>query len=374
MKKCSCENSIKFINDFATQNYYNIIMELCDTDLLCYLYQRQNPFTIEEIRDTFSQLNNAFRKMYQNNILHRDLKLGNILLKFTDDSKNKFIPKLSDYGFSKELNKYNYTSITHLGTPATMAPEIMNNKPYNEKSDLWSIGVMLYQLYYRDIPFDGKNEVEILQKIESNLPYKQPDDMIFRDLINKLLVVNVKNRLSWNEYFNHPFFTGKIINKNNINLFNSFSYKNSLSFDNNKDYECTNSSKSLEENFLVLGDIYGKTEVKKNSMDILFKQKNLEDNNNFENKIELLGRGKGINDYEYQIIVESCIEAQNNSNLFQISQNCIKNIKSKINGEWFVFISNDKDVNYDFSLTFIVNQCYVVFKYKGNQYQICQFK
>ena len=143
---------------------------------------------------------------------------------------------------------------------------------------------------------------------------------------------------------------------------------------NNKDYECTNSSKSLEENFLVLGDIYGKTEVKKNSMDILFKQKNLEDNNNFENKIELLGRGKGINDYEYQIIVESCIEAQNNSNLFQISQNCIKNIKSKINGEWFVFISNDKDVNYDFSLTFIVNQCYVVFKYKGNQYQICQFK
>ena len=56
MKKCSCENSIKFIKDFPTQNYFNIIMELCDTDLLCYLYQRQNPFKIEEIRDTFIQL------------------------------------------------------------------------------------------------------------------------------------------------------------------------------------------------------------------------------------------------------------------------------------------------------------------------------
>ena len=374
MKKCSCENSVKFIKEFATQNYFNIIMELCDTDLLCYLYQRPNPFTIEEIRETFIQLNNAFRKMHQNNILHRDLKLGNILLKFTDNSKNNFIPKLSDYGFSKELNKYNYTSITHLGTPATMAPEIMNNKPYNEKSDLWSIGVMLYQLYYRDIPFDGKNEVEILQKIESNLPYKQPDDIIFRDLINKLLVVEVSNRLSWNEYFNHSFFTRNMIIKNNFNLFNSFSYQRSLSFDNNIEFDCTNSSKSLEENFLVHGDIYGKTEIKRNiSQDILNKQINLKDNNNYENKVELLDRGGGINDYEYQIIVESCIEAQDN-NLFQVSQNCIKNIKKKINGEWLVFISKDNDVNYDFSLTFIVNQCYAVFKYKGNQFQVCQFK
>ena len=373
MKKCSCENSIKFIKDFPTQNYFNIIMELCDTDLLCYLYQRQNPFKIEEIRDTFIQLNNAFRKMHQNNILHRDLKLGNILLKFTDDSKKSFIPKLSDYGFSKELNKYNYTSITHLGTPATMAPEIMNNKPYNEKSDLWSIGVMLYQLYYREIPFDGKNEAEIIQKIESNIPSKQPDDNNFRDLINRLLVVSVKNRLSWNEYFSHPFFTGNMIKKNNINLFISFSYQRSLSFDDNKDLDFNNSSKSLEENFFVHGDIYGKTETKKSSKEILNEQKNLKVDNNFENKVELLVRGRGINDYEYQIIIESCIEAKDN-NLFQISQNCINNIKNKINGEWLVFISNDNYDNYDFFLSFIVNQCYVVFKYKGNQFQVCQFK
>ena len=99
----------------------------------------------------------------------------------------------------------------------------------------------------------------------------------------------------------------------------------------------------------------------------------MKDNNNYENKVELLDRGGGINDYEYQIIVESCIEAQDN-NLFQVSQNCIKNIKKKINGEWLVFISKDNDVNYDFSLTFIVNQCYAVFKYKGNQFQVCQFK
>ena len=115
MKKCECENSIRFIRDFQTQNNYNIIMELCDTDLLCHLYQRPEPFTVDEIRSIFSQLNNVFKKMQQHKIIHRDLKLGNILIKFTDESKKNFIPKLSDYGFSKELNNYNFAANTHLG-------------------------------------------------------------------------------------------------------------------------------------------------------------------------------------------------------------------------------------------------------------------
>ena len=57
MKKCECENSIKFIKEFQTQTNYNIIMELCDTDLLCHLYARPNPFSEEEIRECFIQLN-----------------------------------------------------------------------------------------------------------------------------------------------------------------------------------------------------------------------------------------------------------------------------------------------------------------------------
>ena len=80
MEKCACENSIKFIKYIPSQNNLNIIMELCDTDLLCYLYERPKPFSTEEIRDSFAQYNNTFRKMNQNNNLHRDLKLGNILI------------------------------------------------------------------------------------------------------------------------------------------------------------------------------------------------------------------------------------------------------------------------------------------------------
>ena len=204
MRKCNCENSVKLIKYFETKNNYNIVMELCDSDLLNFSMNR-NPFSVDEVRETFIQLNKVFKIMHKNNIVHRDLKLGNILIKYTDSSKNKFIPKLSDYGFSKDLNNSNYTA-THLGTPATMAPEIMMNQPYNDKSDLWSIGVMMYQLHYKEIPYPGFNEKAILDKICHNCPRKHPNDMQFRDLLNRLLVMNPNQRISWNDYFNHPFF------------------------------------------------------------------------------------------------------------------------------------------------------------------------
>ena len=89
MKICECENSVRHIQTMETENNYNIVMELCDTDLLCYLNKSPAPFTVDEVRETFSQLNNVFKIMQDNNIIHRDLKLGNILIKFTDESQKK---------------------------------------------------------------------------------------------------------------------------------------------------------------------------------------------------------------------------------------------------------------------------------------------
>jgi len=213
MKLCACENSVRLIQTMETENNYNIVMELCDTDLLIHLNKSPAPFTTEEVRDTFSQLNNVFKIMQKHNIIHRDLKLGNILIKYTDETKKKFIPKLSDYGFSKDLNNSNYTA-THLGTPATMAPEIMMNLPYNEKSDLWSVGAMMYQLHFKPIPYPGFSEGQILKRIQTNYPRKQPTDPDFRDLLNKIFVLDPKKRISWEEYFNHPFWKETSQNNN----------------------------------------------------------------------------------------------------------------------------------------------------------------
>jgi serine/threonine protein kinase len=360
MKKCECENSIKFICDFDSDNNLNIIMELCDKDLLVYLYERKTAFTIDEIRETFLQLNNAFRKMRYNNILHRDLKLGNVLIKFTDESKMHFIPKLADYGFSKELSIYN-TRTTHLGTPATMAPEIMMNLPYDEKSDLWSVGVMMYQLYYKEIPYDGMTEMEILNKIRSNTPYKQPEDKYFRDLLNKIFVVNPQNRISWNEYFNHPFFTGKEMTNQNQpekSMFNSYYFMN-----NNQNFlelkpKQSFSYEKKESNFFVQGDIYEKS-----------KSEELINPRKYE--INLLEKGRNINDFEYNGIINSCLDVIKNSQS-PYSFNCINEIKKKLRGEWFVFVTDETEDNYDFYVSNYNDGRFVIFNCDDMLFQVCQ--
>ena len=357
MRLCECENSVKFFCDFDTENHRNIIMELCDKDLLCYLYERKTSFTLDEIRETFLQLNNAFRKMRQNNILHRDLKLGNVLIKFTNEAKTKFIPKLADYGFSKELSIYN-TRTTHLGTPATMAPEIMMNKPYDDKSDLWSVGIMMYQLYYKEIPYDGMTEMEILNKIKANTPYKQPEDKNFRDLLNKIFVMNPQNRINWNDYFNHPFFTGKELQTNypnNNQIFNSY-----FNNDKNLNLKHTYNSNIKEGDFQVSFDIYGKSK----SEELINKDKY---------KIELCQKGNKISEDEYNNIVKICLDhIKKNVNDELITLKVVNEIRNKIGGEWFAFISDEMDENYDFYFSDVPKQRFVIFNCGDFLIQICQ--
>jgi len=227
MQKCNCENSVKFYNFLETGNNYNIVMEICDNDLSNELKKRANGFNVEEVRDIMSQINNAFKKMVEHNIIHRDLKLGNILITYTDETKTKFIPKLSDYGFSKVLN--DSVTETHLGSPATMAPEIMKGEKYGPEVDLWSIGVIMYQLHFNKLPYTGRDEKEIYAKIKNKVPYAQPEDPDLRDLINNLLIEDPKKRLTWQGYFNHPFFKGA--NEDVIYIGNSKRYIYQSDFD-----------------------------------------------------------------------------------------------------------------------------------------------
>ena len=359
MRLCECDNSIKFFKEFESEDHFNIIMELCDKDLLVYLYERKTQFTIDEVRETFLQLNNAFKRMRANNILHRDLKLGNVLIKFTDESKTKFIPKLADYGFSKELNIYN-TRTTHLGTPATMAPEIMMNMEYDDKSDLWSVAVMMYQLYYKEIPYDGMTEQEIFNKIKSGAKYKQPEDPDFRDLINRILVMDPKKRMTWDDYFNHPFFTrGQLSKKVSVeiegkNMFNSYCKMDDF-------FELKSQSSNLNpkgDGFQVQCDIYGKS-----------KSEELIKNNKY--KLEILSKGEKITKEECDFITNIGINSVKRE-LVPMSSFCMNEIKNKLKGEWFIFVVDDMEINYDFYLSFINDGRFIVFNVGEFQFQVAQ--
>ena len=317
MKLCECENSIRLIKTMETENNYNIIMELCDTDLLIHLNKSPAPFTIEEVRKIFSQLNNVFKIMQKHNIIHRDLKLGNILIKYTDKTKKNFIPKLSDYGFSKDLNESNYTA-THLGTPATMAPEIMMNLPYDSKSDLWSIGVMMYQLHFKTLPYPGFSEQQILKRIQNNYPRKQPNDENFKDLLNKIFVLDPKKRISWEDYFNHPFF--KSTSDKNVSQYEKISDID-LGYDYNKkgkDYFYFFIAKDLKNDKKVLIKSYREDLIEKNNQ--LFEEelnlfKAFKGNKNVLNLLEIKKEDNRFNMIFDYIDIESIINYMNKNQI-----------------------------------------------------------
>jgi len=110
------------------------------------------------------QLNNTFKRMKENNIIHRDLKLENILIKYID--KEKYIIKLTDYGCSKRLISLSRNCNIYSGTLPYMSPEILKGKEYNYKNDLWSIGIIIYRLIYGKSPYLGDKEISLINHID----------------------------------------------------------------------------------------------------------------------------------------------------------------------------------------------------------------
>ena len=206
-----CENSVKFYSHFEEAQYEIIILELCDGNLTDILDKYEDGFNSDLIYSIIDGLNNAFKCMNQNNIIHRDIKLDNIMVKYTDSSHNKFIPKINDYGLSRLLEEG--IASTWCGSPIYMAPEVLLNNKYGIKADLWSIGIMIYYMHFKEYPFDFTrdciNNEKVLKQVLDRKKKKNSNDLTLDDLMNKLLIYNPNNRITWTEYLNHPFFNRK---------------------------------------------------------------------------------------------------------------------------------------------------------------------
>ena len=198
-----CEYSTELIKDFRDDEFVYIILELCDSTLDAEI-KKAGGFSLEKIKKVTKQLNKVFKLMEIKNIMHRDLKPENILIKYTNPEKTEFDIKLGDYGLSRRLTKQNSNALTMCGTPMTMAPEILLQQPYDAKADLWSLGVIIYIMYFNDLPFETKDYLKNV--IVGGKMKKTPEDEDLKNLLNGLLKRDPLERLSWEDYFNHPFF------------------------------------------------------------------------------------------------------------------------------------------------------------------------
>ncbi len=135
--------------------------------------------------------------MNERKIIHKNINPENILIKYEDENKNIFNIKLSGYRLSKILDaKYDDDEIA--GDQRYIAPEAENDKKLNNKSDLWSIGIMIYEMYFNQLPFTN-----------NKLNINKSGNVEFDDLISKLIVKDYNKRIEWKDYYEHNFFKKK---------------------------------------------------------------------------------------------------------------------------------------------------------------------
>ena len=211
LKKLSHPNIVKIYEFFISENHYYIITEYCkEGELFSYI---KNKYSERQLAVLFYQVFSGLWYLHENKILHRDIKLENIMIDGKEKDKNTgeelFWVKIIDFGTAKLFEK-NKKEKDVVGSSYYIAPEVLKQS-YNEKCDTWSVGVILYMTLVGRAPFDGKDDEEIIYKINSidynkNEPRLVKHSNEVRDLVSKLLEKDTEKRYSAKEALNHPWF------------------------------------------------------------------------------------------------------------------------------------------------------------------------
>ncbi|KAL4606620.1 hypothetical protein ACB092_09G116500 [Castanea dentata] len=210
LKRINHSNIIRLHDIIEVPGKIHLVLEYCrGGDLSIYL-QRHGRVPEATAKQFMLQLAAGLQILRDNNLIHRDLKPQNLLLSTND--KNSTL-KIADFGFARSLQPRGLAE-TLCGSPLYMAPEIMQLQKYDAKADLWSVGAILFQLVTGKTPFTGNNQIQLLQNIMRSTELHFPLDITdlssdCKDLCQKLLRRNPVERLTFDEFFNHPFLSQK---------------------------------------------------------------------------------------------------------------------------------------------------------------------
>ena len=250
LHKLKHKNIIQIRGYEATKNNTYIALEYCNGGNLHEyqkFYQKTTKTTLNElyIQKIIKQITAGLEFMHLNKIIHRDIKLENILINFDKypnlaikgklppkvkyeniSLSDSFTIKIADLGFSKNIEVSNITA-TVLGTPINMSPDIVNNyvsdetKSYNTSVDLWSLGAITYELLTGKQAFSGSQFQEVFKQIMEG-KYTLPSSMVVSveiiSFINGLLQFYPEKRLNWEQIKTHPFLTKSTENFTYIEL------------------------------------------------------------------------------------------------------------------------------------------------------------
>ena len=338
MKKLFHPNIISFKDVFKDTklDYFYIVMEYANDGDLSKKIKTQKQKTYgdkylseEKILQYFDQICRGLQYIHSKNIIHRDIKTQNIFL-----MKNGKV-KIGDFGISKALTNTKNNASTIIGTPYYFSPEIINGEPYNYKTDIWSLGVVLYEMCCLKLPFESNNiaqlSIKILRGKYDPIPNRYSKNMA--NLIKQMLNIDQKLRPSIFEVIQSPLLKNYHINKNS-----NKSYKNLIK---NKKYILNSNEPQLnyKQNELILdqrqnerkGDVNKHKYKEKSCSPIKFKNKSYVG--------KLIKKNNDHSDSPFELPKASNKKKSKKSNIFKrisTQNNMIQNINedfmiSKIN-------------------------------------------
>nr|CCC95049.1 unnamed protein product [Trypanosoma congolense IL3000] len=199
MTKLNHDNIITLFDAFETQQEFVVVMEYAQGELFEIL-EDDKKLPEEVVQRIAKQLLQALHYLHSNRIMHRDMKPQNILI-----GQNGSV-KLADFGFARTMS-YNTMVLTSIkGTPLYMAPELVQEQPYNHSADLWSLGCILYELLYGKPPFYTNHLYKLINQIVNDpVKFEEPISPDFKSLLKGLLTKSFSERLNWPHLLNHPF-------------------------------------------------------------------------------------------------------------------------------------------------------------------------
>ena len=243
-------------NGVEEQQMMCLVLELCENgdlnDKIKEKKQKNEFFSENEILQYFYEILQGLYYLHKNRVIHRDLKTLNIFL-----TENNHI-KIGDFGVSKKLINNNIYAYTFVGTPYYLSPEICQNKPYDEKSDVWSLGVVLYELITLNKPFDSESQMGLFMKILKGKPapinntikhsYSQKlinlvlENLLDKDPLTRYSIQQTINSGIFNKFFREKEIKYKLSKKRKEQ---KHSINNTI---NNNNYQINQSKKNTNRN------------------------------------------------------------------------------------------------------------------------------
>jgi fused-like protein len=198
------DNIVLLLDAFETQTEFVVVMEYAKGELFEVL-EDDKSLPEEQVRSIAKQLVLALQYLHSKRIIHRDMKPQNILV-----GRNGTV-KLADFGFARAMS-YNTMVLTSIkGTPLYMAPELVQEQSYTHTADLWSLGCILYELYYGQPPFYTNNIYTLIQQIVRDpVKFPEPISPAFKSFLQGLLTKNANARLNWPTLASHQFIADTV--------------------------------------------------------------------------------------------------------------------------------------------------------------------